>query len=505
LTSQQSFDLEARAVAEQGVTLAGLMRSAGAAVAEQAAALAPEGAVIVLTGPGNNGGDGWAAALDLHAAGRDVRVFSVVDPSALKGIAADAAAEAIRSGVRFDVPSQAIVASDLAEAALVVDALLGIGAKGALRDPLAAWVSAVNESGVPVLAVDVPTGVDSDTGAVAGTAVDADATVTFTALKRGLVLYPGAAFAGDLFVADIGVAPVIADVKAAPEVWTAEEYAALIPLPAPDTHKNARGRVLVVAGSAAYPGAAILAARGAMRAGAGYVTLAVPDAVVPIAQGHLAACPVVGLPQSRTHTLSSAALEKVVALAREYDAVVLGPGLTVANGAATVARGMVAGIKVPLVIDADGLNALVDARDLLERRSAATVLTPHPGELGRLLGRSPGEVQADRVSSSAELAGANRAVVLKGAGTVTSCDARQVINTSGSPALATAGTGDVLAGVIGALLAQGLGPLEAGALGAYLHGRAGEAAAAALTPVCVTAEDIPGWIPAAVAEVLDSW
>jgi ADP-dependent NAD(P)H-hydrate dehydratase / NAD(P)H-hydrate epimerase len=505
LTAEQAREVEEQAVAEQGLTLAALMRSAGAAVARETAARVPEGAIVVLAGAGNNGGDGWIAALELNAVGRDVRVLSLLDPGALKGIAAEAAADAIRAGVRFSVPDSPLSADDLADAAIVVDALLGIGATGALREPLDAWVAAANACSGFVLAVDVPTGVDADTGAIASASVEADCTVTFTAIKRGLVLYPGAALCGDLVVADLGILGALSDVAAAPEVWTVDEYASLIPQPAPDTHKNARGRVLVVAGSSAYPGAAILAARGAMRTGAGYVTLAVPDAVVSVAQGHLVACPVVGLPQARTHTLSSAALDKVLSLACDYDAVVLGPGLTVANGAATVARGMVARINVPLVVDADGLNALVDARDLIERRAAPTVLTPHPGELAHLLGRRTSEVQSDRVSSSAELAGQHRAVVLKGAGTVTSCGGRQVINTSGSPALATAGTGDVLAGVIGALLAQGLEPLEAGALGAYLHGRAGEAAAAALTPVCVIAEDIPEFLPSAVAEVLTGW
>jgi NAD(P)H-hydrate epimerase len=242
-----------------------------------------------------------------------------------------------------------------------------------------------------------------------------------------------------------------------------------------------------------------------MRSGAGYVTLAVPEAVVPVAQAHLLAVPVVGMPQGRGHAFSSAALEKLLQFARDYDAVVLGPGLTLADGAVVTARGLVQRLDMPLVIDADGLNALVDARGLLEARTAPTVLTPHPGELGRLLGISTADVQRDRVFSSAELAMGSTAVVLKGAGTVISGEGRRVINTAGTPALATAGTGDVLAGVVGALLAQGLSPLEAGALGAFLHGRAGEAAAAALTPMCVTAEDVPDFLPDAVGELLDLW
>jgi NAD(P)H-hydrate epimerase len=383
--------------------------------------------------------------------------------------------------------------------------MLGIGAAGPLRSPLDRWAEAVNQCDAFVMSVDLPTGVDADTGAVPGVAVKADRTVTFTALKRGLVLFPGAAFSGDIVIADIGVNPQLPDMADTVEVWTTDDYRGLLPLSRPDAHKNDRGRVLVIAGSAAFPGAAVLAARGAQRAGAGYVTLAVPDAVVAIAQSHLLSIPVVGLPQGRTHAFSSAALDKALQLARDYDSVVLGPGLTLADGAVVTARGLVAGIAAPLVVDADALNALVDARDLIEQRVAPTVLTPHPGELARLLGLTSAEVQSDRVAASVALAGRDTTVVLKGAGTVVSGASRRVVNTSGTPALATAGSGDVLAGIVGTYLAQGLPPLQAGALAAYVHGRAGEAAASALTPVCVNAEDIPDYLPVALAELLEQW
>jgi len=506
LTAEQARAVEARAVAEQGVELATLMRAAGAAVAEQVAARDEHGAIFVLTGSGNNGGDGWIAAHDLHARGRAVRVLTTGNPRELKGIAAEAAKGAMVAGVHWRVPTAPLSAEDLHGGDVIVDALLGIGASGALREPLDSWVRAVNDSSAYVVAVDAPTGIDADTGAVLGDAARADCTVTFTAPKCGLLLFPAAAYAGEVVVADIGIEPrLVAEVAKAPEVWAAEEYAALLPLPAADTYKNARGRVLVIAGSGQFPGAAVLATRGAMRSGAGYVTLAVPEGIVGVAQAHLLAAPVVGLPQGRTHAFSSAAADKAIALARDFDAVVLGPGLTMADGAAATARDLVARLDRPLVIDADALNALVDAHELVERRKHPTIITPHPGELARLLGTTAAKVQADRVSSSAKLAGPGRIVVLKGAGTVTSGDGRQVINTSGSPALATAGTGDVLAGVIGGLLAQGLSAFDSAVIGAYLHGRAGEAAAADLTPLCVTSEDLPEYLSVAAAELLGSW
>jgi len=385
---------------------------------------------------------------------------------------------------------------------VVVDAVLGTGSRLPLAGEVAGCCDSIDRSGVPVVAVDLPTGVDSDSGQVDDHAVVAECTVTFIAPKLGLVTHPAAGLVGDLLVADLGVPLEFTDVAATPEIWTDSDYSELVPLPRPDVHKNARGRVLVIAGSGRFPGAAVLAARGAMRCGAGYVTLAVPEPVVPIAQAHLLAAPVVGLPASRSRSFASSAGRAALELASEYDVVVLGPGFTLADGAVATARELVARLQVPLVIDADALNALVDAHELIEQRNAETVLTPHPGELARLLGVSASQVQADRVSSSARLAGPHCAVVLKGAGTVVSQGDRTVIITAGSPALATAGTGDVLSGMIGALMAQGLDPLEAGALGAHLHGRAGEAAAEALTPVCVTAEDVPDYLPAAVRDLL---
>lgn len=505
LTAEQSQAMESRAVSVAGVSLTELMRNAGEAVARELAERVPEGRVVVLVGPGNNGGDGWVAARVLHSSGREVRVLAMRAPEQLSGEAAKAAEEAVRAGVEWAVPADPPTADGLAEATAIIDALLGTGSAPPLRDPVSSWCAAANASGAYIVSVDVPTGVDSDSGAVSGDAVEADVTVTFTAPKRGLVVYPAAVKAGEVLVADIGIPHEYADIEGAPEVWTERDYAALLPRPAIDAHKNDRGRVLVVAGSGHFPGAAVLAARGAMRAGAGYVTLAVPDPVVHIAQSHLLAAPVVGLPSARTRALSSNAAGVILELAADYDAVVLGPGLTLADGAVATVRSVFTSLTKPLVLDADGLNALIDAGDLIERRVAPVVLTPHPGELGRLLGVSASVVQGDRVFSSARLAGSDRAVVLKGAGTVVSGSNRQVIITAGTPALATAGTGDVLAGVIGTLLSQSLSPLEAGALGAYLHARAGEEAAARLTPLCVTAEDVPEHLQYAVAGLLEAW
>ncbi len=505
LNAAQSRAIEERAVAEHGVTLAALMDSAGQAIARELSLRVPEGRVVVVCGPGNNGGDGWVAARELAAAGRDVVVLALRDPDGLGMLAAEAARSAIAAGVEWRVCDGAPCDADFADASAVVDAILGVGSTLPLREPISHWAEAVNRSGAFVLSVDLPTGVDSDSGAADDDAIVADCTVSFTTPKLGLVMFPAASRAGEIVVADIGVDRATAEVEGAPEVWTSAEYGALVPLPAPDAHKNSRGRLLIVGGSGTFAGAAVLAARGAMRMGAGYVTVAVPEPIVPIVQSHLTAAPVVGLPSSRGKALSSSAAASIRHLASDYDAIVLGPGLTLADGAVATVRSLVASLSQPIVLDADGLNAFVDAVELITERPAPLVLTPHPGELSRLLGVSVPAVQMDRVSSSARLASANRAVVLKGAGTIVSGEGRSVIVTSGSPALATAGTGDVLAGMIGALLAQGLSPFQAGALGAYVHGRAGEAAASELTTMCMNAEDLPDFLPVAVGEILNEW
>jgi len=504
LTELSSRRAEERAVADLGVTLTDLMLRAGTALAREVDRRVPYGAVAILVGRGNNGGDGWVAARRLAEAGREVRVFSPLAPDALDGIAGDAARGAVSAGVAFEQVDGALDAGALHGYGVVVDALLGIGFAGPVRQPVVTWIDAVNGSGATVFSADIPSGVDSDTGHVDAHAVRAHVTVTFSAPKVGLLLYPGAEYAGEIVVADIGVPWEFLGSAGDLEVWQPGDYASLLPHHAPDVHKNARGRVLIVAGSGAFPGAAVLAAMGAQRAGAGYVTLAVPESVAPIAQAKLTSAVVIGLPENPSRTLASKVAEEIIDVAREYDAVVVGPGLTLAHGAVLVVRKLVADLSAPLVLDADGLNAMVEAVPALSGRTTPTVITPHPGELARLLDTTPVGVQADRLSYGARLSGPRFACVLKGAHTVVSGRGRHAVCVAGGPELASAGTGDVLAGMVGALLAQGLEPFEAGALGAYLHGRAGEFAALELTPRCVIAEDLPVYLPRAMADLLGS-
>jgi len=324
LTASQTRAAEERAVAEGSTTLGELMERAGAAVARECSERMPEGRIAVLAGAGNNGGDGWVAARLLAASGRDVHVFSVLPIEGLSGIAAQAARAAVSGDVAFSPHSQGgPTPADLARFSVVIDALLGIGISGPVRPQLASWIETCNAVGAYVVSADVPSGVDADTGRVDGPAVQADVTVTFSGPKIGLVQYPGAGYAGEIVVEDVGIPHGLLSFEHAPEIWSQTEYRALLPLPAPDDHKNLRGRVLVVAGSGAYPGAAILATLGAQRMGAGYVTLACPESAVAAARAHLLSAVVLGMPENPSRTFASKDAERLLDVAREYDAVVL--------------------------------------------------------------------------------------------------------------------------------------------------------------------------------------
>lgn len=502
LTADEMRAAEEAVVAAGTITLGELMQRAGTRLAAEVVRRCSAGAVAVVCGAGNNGGDGWVAAKALHRSERDVTVFSTIEPDRLIGIAREAAEAAIDAGVRTEViVGRPPARGTLTGYAVVVDALLGIGISGQVRAPLDGWIEEINSTTAFVIAADIPSGIDATAGSVSGSAVEADVTVTFLAPKTGCVLYPGATYAGELVVAELESDIAQARPGGGVELWDGVDYGALLPRLSPDSHKNTRGRVLVVAGSRAYPGAAVLAASGAQRAGAGYVMVVVPESIVPIVQTQLASVIVRGLPEDASGAFADEAGSMALNLAEESDAVVLGPGLTTEPGAARVARSIVESSERALLVDADGLNALVGEVDLLNARSSPTVITPHPGELSRLCNASAAAVQSDRLSYGRRLTGPDLVCVLKGAHTVVSGAGRQMVTRAGNPALATAGTGDVLAGVVGALLAQRLDVFEAAALGVYLHARAGDHAAESLSQLAVIAEDVSAYLPSAIREV----
>jgi len=453
-----------------GVPSIELMERAGAGLARVVEDHAPAGPVIVVCGKGNNGGDGLVAARLLREAGREAEVFCVTPSDELRG---DARANLERlpgaAPERFGPEA-------LERAAVIVDALLGTGTSGAPHGAVAAAITAIVARGAPVICADVPSGVDASTGAVAGPAVRAIATATFHAAKPGLWIAPGKRHAGAVHTIDLGI-PEPAPTRAQIGLIGAGVLA-LIPRREACSTKLSSGAVALVGGSAGLTGAACLAAEAAMRAGAGYVTAYVPASLGAIFEQRLLEVMTVGLPDDGAALLPAGAAP-VLELIRRGGSLVLGPGLGRTDGALALARDLAGRAPLPLTLDADGLGAFAGRLAELAARSAPTVLTPHAGELARLLEREVVEIEAQRLRYAREAAERARAVVvLKGDDTlVAEPGGRVAVNGSASPALATAGTGDVLAGAIGALLAKGMGAFEAACAGVHLHGLAGRLAA----------------------------
>lgn len=470
------------AIDDLGIPSLDLMERAGEGLARVVAETVPEGPVVVVCGPGNNGGDGFVAARLLHDDGREVSVLAVVDADAYTG-------DALANLTRLPVPLRPFSPTALEGAAVAVDALLGTGVKGAPRAPADAAVAALNALDAPVVAADVPSGVDASTGEVAGDAVRAVATATFAAAKPGLWVHPGKGRAGRVEVVDIGIPPG-APVDP-PTGLIGDALIGRLARRAAASTKFSSGHVVVAGGSRGLTGAACLAAQAAGRAGAGYVTAVVPDALEDIFEIKLTEVMTRGVPGGTAHAPQGAGAV-ADALAQHGGALVLGPGLGRTEPALAFARAVALTADAPTVIDADGLHAHAGALDALAGRAAPTILTPHAGELARLLDVSSAEVQARRLHHAREAARAAGAiVVLKGDDTIVADPGGiAVVNPVAAPMLATAGTGDVLAGTIGALVAGGAAPLEAAAAGVRLHALAGRLAGAECGGDGVIASDV---------------
>lgn len=449
-------------------------------------ALAAQEHWLILVGKGNNGGDGVVAARHLRDAGISVTLLYAAEPSALADEAAVQRDAAAALGIPALVHGRAAV--DYGAYTGIVDALLGTGATGTPRGAYAALIQAANDSGLPIVSADIPSGLDADTGARHEPCISAAVTVCLAFLKRGLVQYPGAGAAGRVVVRSIGIPASLCREQGVgthlltPHVLRTELGADVSRRRAPDGHKGTYGHVLTVGGSRTMSGAGLLASRAALRAGCGLVTWALPASLVLPLSG--AAPEVMLAPATEEESggcWNEASAEQVLSLAKSRDVLAVGPGLGRFEGDDRWLRRLWEEWEGPLVVDADALNMLSAAGDFSawKPRAAATVLTPHPGEMSRLLGIPTAELQRDRIGAAAGFAtGHGVTLVLKGAHTVVaSPDGQTYINTTGTSGMATGGTGDVLTGIIAGLLAQGHAGPSAAALGVWLHGRAGERAA----------------------------
>ncbi|GAB4457499.1 MAG: NAD(P)H-hydrate dehydratase [Armatimonadaceae bacterium] len=513
-TSAQMRTIDRRAIEDMGIPGPVLMEAAGIALAqacrEELGTPISGKRVAFFCGKGNNGGDGFVAARHLANNGARITVFLACAPEDLRGDAEVHFAPMRHCGIRI-VP----VESDDFERVLgetfdlIGDALLGTGARGSLTGAvglLMAHMVELAERGIPVVAADIPSGVNADTGELIDfVAPMATRTVTFALPKPGLLLFPGAKFAGRVTVADIGIPRVLLQDNPllTAELTTREWMLRYLPerTQERDANKGRFGNVLVIAGSAGMAGAAVLTAVSALRSGAGLVTLAVPHSLLDTAAALSPEIILRTLPESpeRTHG-GSGALDVALALADRADAVAIGPGMGGNPAVASFVQPFVRRVGKPIVVDADGLNALTSSLTSVRYRGTMpTVLTPHPGEMGRLLGVETTHVQADRQNAVLRCASTFKAVtLLKGARSlIATPEGMLAYNRLGSPALATAGTGDVLTGVIGTFLAQGMSAFDAARAGAYLHALAGEVAARDLGNSGVLATDVRDRLPLA--------
>lgn len=493
LTAAQTLQVERAAGDSFGMPASLLMENAGTGITRRALELAsPSGRFAVICGRGNNGGDGLVAARKLAAAGREVRVEIVGGADGLKGDPLRNL-QALRTVGLTPAPIPAD--ENFGAGDVILDALFGTGLN---RGPEGAYAEAIlriagwRKRGARVLAVDLPSGLATDTGRPFSPCVEADATVTFGFLKPGLATEPGVSLAGQIFVEDIGMPSADAAGVAGPGLFLVEEADAIARL-APrkaDTHKGSYGHVLVVAGSRGKTGAAALAAIAALRAGAGLVTVATrPDALASV-QAHAPELMGVELPAGGA--LGAGDLDALLAAADGKDALVIGPGIPRDEGTTELLGQLLEKLEIPWVIDADGLNALAGRLDLLKSAKGRVVLTPHPGEMARLSGKGTADVQKARLETARDLATRyGVAVALKGARTVLALpDGRAFINPTGNPGMATGGTGDVLSGVCGGLAAQGLSIEDAALVAIFAHGLAGDLAARRTGQLGLMASDL---------------
>ena len=495
--------LDQWAIEELGMAGIELMERAGSGLAKLVGERAPQGPIAVVCGKGNNGGDGYVAARVLREQGRSVRVLTLVDPAELQG-------DARTNFERLPgPPPEPFAPQGLEGAVALVDAILGTGFSGTPREPAAGAIEAINAAAergggsagqaTEVIACDVPSGVNGSTGEVEGAAVRATATATFHAGKPGLWIAPGKQHAGVVRTVDIGIPP---DGPAEPSIGLiGQEVVDAIPRRGRESTKFAAGSVLVCGGSTGLTGAPSMASESAMRAGAGYVTALVPATLNQIFEARLLEVMSLPLPDD-AGSLTTEALDAVIERCQRADALVLGPGFGRQAQALELARQIAHDAPVPLLLDADGLNAHAGSLRTLAEREAPAVLTPHAGELARLLETDSRAVSGKRLESVRRAASmAESVVLLKGDDTlVASPDGRVAISRGGASALATAGTGDVLSGVIGAFLAKRMEAFEAACAGVFVHARSGQLAARDLGPEGVIASDVIGRLPAALRD-----
>jgi len=511
LNTEQMREADRRTIDDIGIPSVVLMENAGRqAVAAMEAAFDDLAAsrVGVICGRGNNGGDGFVVARTLIQRGVETAVFLLGSVADVRGDARTNLEILGRIGLTVveitDAQEWELHFTEISECDLIVDAIVGTGFSGRLSGLLETVVADVNGLGVPVVSMDLPTGLSADSHALDGEAIEASMTVTLAAPKIPLVFPPADSHAGDLVIADIGIPyPVIDEVEGQYlELLTRERMRELVPVRTPESHKGDFGRVLVIAGSVGRTGAAHLCAMGALKSGAGLVTVGTPRSCLPIVAAMAPEYMTEPLDETASGTIDFGAVDRVLEL--QADVIAMGPGLGQAPSTKAFVQALAERAGVPLVLDADALNAFAgDTEGLMGRDGVDMIITPHPGEMARLLNTSIEDVQRDRLRTARDFAAAHRVhVVLKGNRTVIAApDGRTFVNLTGNAGMATGGTGDLLTGMIAAWFAQLLDAEAASKLAVYLHGTAGDLAEADEGEVALTAGDLAGRLGDAVLEL----
>lgn len=484
---EQMRAIDAYAINELGIPGVVLMENAALKVVEEAEKMlgSLKGRnILLLAGKGNNGGDAFAAARHLFNRGAAVVVYITAKLEDVTGDAGVNLSIVWKMGIKLvelmENGDYAEFLKDVEKAELIIDGIFGTGFKGKIRGLVRDIAESINSSLKRVLAIDIPSGVDGETGKVSGICIRAERTVTFCLPKAGVIMHPGCEYAGELVVADIGIPKAAIEkqnIKA--EVIDREMVSSIIPKRKDNSNKGDYGRVLLVSGSTGMTGSGCLCANAALRSGVGLVYLGVPASLSPIYSSVLLEPIVVPLDDNGEGRLSGRSADTILDRLEKMDAAAIGPGLSTGEGVAEDVFKVVEHAKVPLVLDADALNAIAGDINVFKKLKTQAIITPHPGEMARLTGLSIKEIQADRSAIASRFAGEwGIVVVLKGSRTVIALpDGRMYINTCGNPGMATGGTGDVLTGIIAGLAAQGMTPANAAIAGVYLHARAGDAAA----------------------------
>jgi NAD(P)H-hydrate epimerase len=496
-------EIDRTSIEEFGIPGLILMENAGRAVAKVVLKEFSEvGKIAIFAGGGNNGGDGFVVARHLLGDGLDVITYVLSDPKKYKGDALTNFHALRKIGGRMLEMKGSL--SAYKEADLIIDALFGTGLDREVDGFYREVIEFMNSQPTPRLAVDLPSGLDSDTGFPLGVAVKADVTVTFAIPKLGLAIYPGIEYAGKVYLADI-TTPNFLEKEIPLELITYDTVRKILKPRHPDTHKGTFGHLFILAGSTGKTGAAALAALGSLRAGTGLVTVGVPKSLNPIMEQKLTEAMTEPLPETERGVLGKASLDSALKIMTYgKTALAIGPGISTSKETADFLYEIIRKSTLPVVLDADALTLIAQNLDLLKETRVPIILTPHPGEMARLIGKASDEVQKARVGVARDFSTMyNSYTVLKGARTVISTpDGRVFINPTGNPGMASGGMGDVLSGVIGGFLAQGYSPADSCVLGVFAHGLAGDLAAEKKGEAGIIAGDLADLIPEALKRIL---